>query len=293
MKLRLLAPAKLNLSLEVIGKRDDGYHEVVTVMQTIDLADKVSVSTAQSLDLFVSGPEAGGAPEAAAENLAYRAAVALREAAGSASLGARIELEKHIPAAAGLGGGSSDAAAVLRGLNRLWSLGFDTAALSGIAAALGSDVPFFLHGGSAIATGRGEEIEHLSDFAPADIVLFTSDMAIEDKTRRMYGALKPTDFTQGDATRALVAGPFSPDRLYNAFDHAVANVAPGIGDAMALCRDAGVRVISAGAGPSFFATARPDELPPGLVEKLSSHHGVRVRQQRFLSAAEALEIIEG
>jgi 4-diphosphocytidyl-2-C-methyl-D-erythritol kinase len=116
--LRLVAPAKINWTLEVLGKRDDGYHEIRSVMQTVALADAVTLRPAGDVSLSVHGDDALAA-ELREQNLAYRAAAALR---GAASRGVAIVLEKHIPAAAGLGGGSSDAAAVLRGLRRLWSL---------------------------------------------------------------------------------------------------------------------------------------------------------------------------
>src|SRR5687767_2318763 len=115
MTLILLAPAKLNLTLEVLGKRTDGYHEIASVMQTIDLVDTLRIDAADALTLDVQGEEAGGVPADVERNLVYRAAVALREAAGRPQLGAHIQLRKQVPAGAGLGGGSSDASATLRG----------------------------------------------------------------------------------------------------------------------------------------------------------------------------------
>ena len=150
--LSLLAPAKLNLVLEVVERRDDGFHDLDTVMTTIDLADRVGLRPAGELDVRLSGR---GAEQIAGEDeLAAAAARALAEAAGREPSVA-IEVEKRVPAAAGLGGGSSDAAAVLRGLARLWQLDWPIERLEEVAASVGSDVPFFLHGGTARCRGRG------------------------------------------------------------------------------------------------------------------------------------------
>src|SRR5512145_2350061 len=153
-RLVLSAAAKVNLTLEVLGKRPDGYHEIATVMQTVDLADRLTLEDAETLELDAS---AAGVPTDGT-NLALRAAMALRETVGI-TRGVRISLDKRIPVAAGLGGGSADAAAVLLGLNRLWGLRWPRARLEAIAVTLGMDVPFFLRGGGALATGRGEQLE--------------------------------------------------------------------------------------------------------------------------------------
>ena len=138
--LRLRAPAKLNWTLEVLGDRPDGYHEVRTVLQTVALSDWVTLTPAAGLSLRLQGEAGPLTGEPLDANLAYRAAVLLREEAGSRD-GARIELEKGVPVAAGLGGGSSDAAAVLRGLRRLWDLSLSDAELATLGARLGADAP--------------------------------------------------------------------------------------------------------------------------------------------------------
>src|SRR5437762_1435344 len=136
------AAAKINLALEVLGRREDGYHEVATVMQAVDLSDRLVIEDAEVLELRVSAPDV----PSDGSNLVVRAAHALREAA-SVSRGARFTLVKRIPVAAGLGGGSADAAATLLGLSRLWGLRWPGARLAELAATLGADVPFFLRGG--------------------------------------------------------------------------------------------------------------------------------------------------
>src|SRR4030095_15648920 len=183
-RLVLNAAAKINLMLEVLGRRNDGYHEIVTVMQTVDLSDRLVVEHADVLEPLTPASDV----PTDGTNLALRAAVALRDRAG-VSRGARITLEKRIPVAAGLGGGSADAAAVLVGLNRLWGLRWSSARLAGVAGALGVDVPFFLHagagaggarggvvpcsprGGGARGTGRGGRLEPLATCALALVLV--------------------------------------------------------------------------------------------------------------------------
>jgi len=156
--LRLLAPAKVNLFLEVLGKRPDGYHEIVTVIQTVSLCDEVILRPRPSgIELVCDDDSLPQDPS----NLAYRAAAAVLEHSRY-DYGLSIEVRKQIPAAAGLGGGSSDAAAVIRGVNRLFGLNLEAEALSAIAAGVGSDVPFFLTGGVALCTGRGEVVRAIS-----------------------------------------------------------------------------------------------------------------------------------
>lgn len=157
------APAKINLVLEVGARRPDGYHELATIFQSVGLYDRVTISdTVTPGDLVVSGPQARRAelhdPRA---NLAWRAAELLAQATGRSAPGVQIQLEKHIPVAAGLGGGSSDAAAVLRALATRWAIS-DQQLLLRLASELGSDVPFFLRSGAALGRGRGELLSSLS-----------------------------------------------------------------------------------------------------------------------------------
>ncbi len=199
--LRVRAPAKINWTLEVLGKRPDGYHETRSIMQTIDLADGITLREADEISLSLGG-EAGMLLHAPVEeNLAYRAARLLR---GEAKRGVQIELEKRIPIAAGLGGGSSDAAAVLRGLRRLWKLDVSDEELRSIGAGLGSDVPFFLRSGTALVSGRGEQVETLPDVAEQTlIVAWDESVKEEHKTARMYAALRPEHFSDGSRTARL------------------------------------------------------------------------------------------
>lgn len=166
------APAKLNLFLEVVGKRDDGYHDLVTVMTAIDLADSVRVRQVPGrrpgepgIVLRVDSPVTAR-PE---DNLAFRAAAALLGA--DAPFSVAIELQKRIPSEAGLGGGSSDAAAVLIAVNKMLATPRTAAELNAVAAGLGADVPFFLTGGSALCEGIGERVSPIAGVPPLTFVL--------------------------------------------------------------------------------------------------------------------------
>ncbi len=207
--LALEAPAKINLLLRVLGRRTDGYHELVTVLQTVDLCDSVRLRLrtrrrgaapgAPDVSLSVS-PEAHDVPSGP-DNLVVRAAQALlAEAGASGDVGLDIELVKRIPAGGGLGGGSSDAATTLAGLNRLLGAPLESSRLTAAAAALGSDVPFFLHGGTALCTGRGDVVKPIEPPAPFRLVLCVPP----------YGARTPAVYA------ALGAGPVQalrPDAL--------------------------------------------------------------------------------
>ena len=151
-------PAKLNLFLEVVGRRDDGYHDIDTVMQAIDLADVLEIAPRADGELVLVCSDPGLPTDE--RNLVVRAAVALREATGHGG-GATMRLTKRVPSEAGLGGGSSDAAGALVGLSMAWGLGLGAEELRPVAAGVGSDVAFFLTGGTARCTGRGEVVEPL------------------------------------------------------------------------------------------------------------------------------------
>ncbi|MEO1040044.1 MAG: 4-(cytidine 5'-diphospho)-2-C-methyl-D-erythritol kinase [Pseudomonadota bacterium] len=156
------APAKINLTLRVGPPRGDGYHPLDSlVVFSRDWGDAIGLSAAGSLGLELTGPGAD-ALTGLSDNLALKAAYALRAAAGKPELGARITLEKHLPAGAGLGGGSADAAGVLRGLNRLWDCGFSLKQLAEIGSVVGSDVPACVHSAPLRMTGRGEAIQRLA-----------------------------------------------------------------------------------------------------------------------------------
>jgi len=206
-ELSLACPAKVNLSLRVHGKRPDGFHEISTVLQTIDLCDRLvihRVDPASPPRIEVPG---GGAP-ADDSNLVLKAARAFFGVLGEPARGVRFRLEKRIPAGSGLGGGSSDAAAALLGLQSLWGQPLDARQLHGVGAAVGSDVPFFLEGGTAFATGRGEQVESLDDMPSATVSVVVP--AVEVPTAEVYGGWKVAMAAEsggGEALSALLPPP--------------------------------------------------------------------------------------
>lgn len=203
MKLCAEAFAKVNRSLVVLGKRADGYHELDTVFQAVGMADRLTFEASESLSLSVDDPSVPSGPE----NLVFRAARALADAAGLRARAA-ITLEKRIPAGGGLGGGSSDAAVTLFGLSALWGLELPPGRLEEIGAALGSDVPFFLHGGTARGLGRGERIVPLPDLPPAGVVLIMPPFPVA--TTDVFRALGAPAWAGGVTDRE--APPEDPDR---------------------------------------------------------------------------------
>ncbi len=179
------APAKVNLFLEVLSRRDDGYHEIETVMQAVDLCDRLEFTRCPR-DQFTISVEGGQAP-ADESNLALRAA-RLLASHGAAREGVHIDLRKRIPSGGGLGGGSSDAAATLRALNSLWELNASLEDLCALGAQLGSDVNFFLYGGTALCSGRGEVVHPLQVYNPTKYLLFVPQLHVS--TRDIYARLR-------------------------------------------------------------------------------------------------------
>jgi 4-diphosphocytidyl-2-C-methyl-D-erythritol kinase len=169
VRLSIKAPAKINLSLDVLYKRPDGYHEVKMVMTTIDLADRIELIPLPEEDVIRIVSQNRFVPDDC-RNLAYQAAKLMKETF-SIRQGVAISITKHIPVAAGLAGGSSDAAATLRGLNKLWQLGLTVRELAELGAQIGSDVAFCVYGGTAVATGRGEIITPIPSPPPCWVVL--------------------------------------------------------------------------------------------------------------------------
>lgn len=254
-KVRVAAPAKVNLTLEVLGRRADGYHDLASVMATIDLVDDVRVAPARALDVRIGPPV--GAPRG--EDLASRAARAIAAACGREPR-VHVRIRKRIPVAAGLGGGSSDAGAVLRAAARLWGeRGLD---LVRIAAEVGSDVPFFAaaHAVARIA-GRGEQVDALpAPGGPMWIVLVTSSVRLA--TRDVFAALGAVR-SDGGATAELAAAfaRGSVDArtvrplLRNDLTTAAERIAPSVAEARSAAKARGIDLHLSGSGPSLFALA--------------------------------------
>lgn len=217
--LTVTAPAKINLTLEVLRKRPDGYHEIRSVLQTIDLSDTIYIEAGEDIRFESDMP--GWSP---VKSLLSKAITLLQETAGIKK-GVAVRIEKRIPLMSGLGGDSSGAAALLKGLNELWDLKLTDKEMVDLAAKLGSDVVFFLKGGTALAGGRGEKILPLPSVGQMWLVLVLPDIPVETgKTGRMYSNLKPAHFTDGSITHKVVEDlnlgkPFRPAMLFNVFEN--------------------------------------------------------------------------
>lgn len=253
--LRLRSHAKINLHLQVIGRRPDGYHELRTVFQTIDLADEVSLELRQrpGVELVVRGADLPSDER----NLAFRAAQRLLDAVAP-QRGVRIELEKRIPHGGGLGGGSSNAACVLRGLDRLLGGPTPPALLWQLARGLGADVPYFLLGGTALGVGRGDELMPLPEPGPRELVVVLPPVGVS--TPEVFARLPPASGAALAATvQAVAAGWCAPDRLWSADDlvndleEVACALAPEVALGLAVLRAAGATVARmSGSGSTVF-----------------------------------------
>jgi 4-diphosphocytidyl-2-C-methyl-D-erythritol kinase len=261
----LKAPAKINLTLEVQRRRQDGYHEIHSVLQTIAMYDTLHFRTAPGISIKCD------MPGWSAEKSLVGKAVRLLQESTAGIKGAAIEIEKRIPLLSGLGGDSSDAAAALRALNRLWKLHLSQDKLFSLAASLGADVPFFLRGGTALAEGRGETITPLPSIPGMWAVLVLPDVPVAPgKTARMYAALKPSHFTDGSIAQRLMEtlhkGGF-PDLslLFNSFENIAFEKYPGLSVYKEHVIKLGApHVHLAGSGPALFTMfndkSKTDEL---------------------------------
>lgn len=254
--IRIRAHAKINVFLRVTGRRDDGYHEIESVLLPISLHDLVSVESDAELSVSMLGGAADLLGEA--ENLALVAARALRREAGSDALGAKISIDKRIPVAAGLGGGSADAAATLRGLNELWDLQMSDAELEAVGAQVGSDVPALVAGGPRLVTGRGEAIHPVHAVATHWVL---APMPFAVSTPDAYGWWDEDGVTgpdPGALIAALETGHLEllGSALFDDLQAPVASRHPRIqAKADALNRAGALGVVMTGSGPTLAALA--------------------------------------
>jgi 4-diphosphocytidyl-2-C-methyl-D-erythritol kinase len=258
--IRCRSYAKINLYLDVLQRRPDGFHDIETVFQSVDLADELAFTETESgVSVACDAP---GVPTDE-RNLAVRAALALREASGCRK-GAYITLKKRIPAAAGLAGGSGNAAAALLALNRLWSLGRSAPELADLGARLGADVPFCMTGGTMAATGRGEHLEPVE--APRDLVYVLVHPNAAVSTAEVYGAPdlprrsdpRPAGKTERfrKALAALAAGEFA-HCVANSMETVVFQRRPELAPMKQRLLDAGcVAAAMSGSGPTLFGVCR-------------------------------------
>ena len=256
MKLTFRAPAKINLTLEVLSKRNDGYHEIRSIIQTIDLCDVITIEESVDISLQSETKEWD-----AGKSLVSKTLDLFREATGFFK-GISITVQKNIPMMTGLGGDSSDAAAVLRGLNRFCETNLSIKELHRMAEQLGSDVPFFLYGGTALIEGRGEIVTPLPSIPEMHLVLAVPLIDIlPGKTGRLFESLTTNHYTDGDITRRfvelLISGKELPS-LFNTFENVAYRVFPGLDVFKDHFLKLGEnRVYLAGSGPVLF-TIVPD-----------------------------------
>lgn len=248
------APAKVNLTLEVLGKRPDGFHEIRSVMQTVGLCDRLRLEESPAIEYVCQKPQ--WQPE---KSLLPGVVRLLKERA-STDKGAAISVTKLIPLVSGLGGESSLAAAALRGLNRLWELNLSLPDLEELAARLGSDVTFFLRGGTALVKGRGEKVAQLAPAPEKWLVLLVPDVpVVPQKTARLYSLLDESHYTSGQITGEMVShlkrgADIQPSMLFNVFDQLAQEVFPGIEEYRQRFLAAGAETVRlSGAGPALFA----------------------------------------
>ncbi|SDG16724.1 4-diphosphocytidyl-2-C-methyl-D-erythritol kinase [Limimonas halophila] len=233
------APAKLNLSLHVTGKRADGYHELDGLIAFADVSDTITAEPAETLSLTVGGPFAEALDAGAESNLVLRAARALAEHAG-VSAGAALHLDKQLPVAAGLGGGSADAAATLRALIALWGVRIESRELHDLALALGADVPMCLFGRPAFVSGIGDTVTPLDGLPPAPVVLVNPGVAVPTPAvfrahKRAFSSAPPVWRMPPSGVRELAAR-LSAQR--NDLTTAAETVAPAIGEVLDALRSA-------------------------------------------------------
>ena len=291
--------AKINLGLAVLNRRPDGYHDIETVFQAISLFEDVTVrmqpSTERAVELACDREDLANE-----SNLAWRAADALLSRIGLRAR-VRVEIRKTLPVGAGLGGGSSDAAAVLRAINAMRFNAIPHAVLHGIASELGSDVPYFLMGGRAVASGRGTELRAVPDLPKAAVVLVLPGIEVSTAwayralararaageltavpVRRKIGVLgRAADWFEGGS----LGGPIK--RLENDFEAVVFQRFPAIRECKAKLLACGARhALLSGSGSTVFGVFDSDEAASGTCAKLAAE-GLRVERAQFISSADA------
>ena len=263
MTIKEFAPAKINLFLDVIRKREDGYHDLGTVFQTVDVGDTLEFCSRDDGEIHLDYSNPQEYP--VESDLVYKAAVALRSHVGKLDLGADIFLDKVMPLGAGLGGGSADAAAALRALNRLWELRLPPAELERIGAKLGADVPFLVRGGTAFAEGIGEQLTFIEPLdLPAGEVLLIATPHDAVPTKDAYAGVPKSGPDRWEAYKMAWARGSEAERsfgghlldsksFFNAFEVSVFPKHPLVASMKEKFLDLGARVaLMSGSGASVF-----------------------------------------
>ncbi|MEB3103251.1 4-(cytidine 5'-diphospho)-2-C-methyl-D-erythritol kinase [Ferviditalea candida] len=270
MRIREKAPAKINLSLDVLHKRNDGYHEVEMVMTMVDLADHLELEELPR-DTIIISSQATYLP-LDDKNLAFQAAKLMKERY-DVRKGVYIHLDKKIPVAAGLAGGSSDAAAVLRGLNKLWGLNIPMDELSILGAELGSDVPFCLTGGTAVATGRGEKLKAIG--SPPQCWVVLAKPPINVSTSEIYGKLRADQIKHHPPTRNVIQAIEQKnfDKLCESLGNVLEEVTMELYPEVRQLKESMIRlgaegVLMSGSGPTVFGLVSKESKIPRIYNGL-------------------------
>lgn len=247
------APAKINLTLEILGLREDGYHEIRSLMQSLALSDRLELRLVEEDELVLTCSD--GSLSCGEDNLVMKAARLLKKTY-QVQQGSAMHLEKVIPIEAGMAGGSSDAAATLRGLNRLWGLNLPMERLEEIGAQLGSDIPFCVHGGTALVTGRGERVRKVRGPKEESVLIVKPDFGAS--TKRVYGAWDvkhpPVDLVDRSAQllESLKGGGGYKAYLHNDLEAITIGLLPEVGLVLERMRKATPYALMSGSGPTCF-----------------------------------------
>jgi len=271
-ELSLRANAKINLFLEVLGKRPDGYHNIETVFQSIDLHDLVILreNTSGVVEIRCDDPRV----PLDRSNLAYRAAELLSNESGRRH-GIQIHILKRIPVGAGLAGGSTDAAAALIGLNELWGLGYSVEDLLRMGSKLGADVPFCIMGGTALGRGRGDELTRLTPLPEIPVVI--ANPGFQVSTTRAYGSLRNLGLTRARKSANILIGKMQRrdvsgvgKELFNIFESVVIREHPLVREIKEeFARSGALGALMTGSGPTVFAFARDASSARYICEQVS------------------------
>lgn len=250
-KLNLISHAKINLTLDVLAKREDGYHEVEMIMQTIDLSDNLTFTKIdKGIEILTNNPEV----PTDSSNLIYKAAELLFEEFNLTE-GLRVSLDKRIPVAAGLAGGSSNAAATLVAINELWDLGLTEEELANRGAKLGADIPFCIKGGTQLATGIGTDLKELSQCSEIYLVLINPPLSVS--TAQVYGNLNLDSIDKHPQTNKMIEALEDKnttaiiDNTDNLLEKVTLKLYPEVADLKDKVEEIAEKVLMSGSGPTI------------------------------------------